>query len=203
MISVIDYGVGNIGSVRNMIKKSGGESRLVSSPEDILTSNKLLLPGVGAFDAGVMALRSRGLDEAIIEAISDKSAYILGICLGMQLLLDSSEEGILPGLGVVPGVAKRFDADRYSVCVPHMGWNLIRQQKESLLFDEMNNEEIRFYFVHSYYVECFDSTDIVSLTDHGHEFVSSFQRGRILGAQFHPEKSHRFGMALFKKYSEL
>lgn len=203
MISVIDYGLGNLGSVLNMIKKVGGQAKLVSTPEEILESSKLILPGVGSFDAGMRFLSDNGLAEAIKKVATDKSATLLGICLGMQLLLDNSEEGSIPGLGLIAGSVKKFDANRYDIRVPHMGWNTVKPVKESAIFNINDEEELRFYFVHSFYVDCTYREDIVSLTNYGHDFVSAFQQRNVIGVQFHPEKSHRFGMSLIKKFVEL
>lgn len=202
MISVIDYGMGNIGSVLNMINKIGAEGKVITTPEDILSAKKLLLPGVGSFDAGMISLSSLKLDKAIINAVCERSVPILGICLGMQLLLNSSEEGNLPGLGLINGTVKKFDSKKYKVKIPHMGWNTVQPAKNSVFF---NSEDVdnRFYFVHSYYVECADIADASSYAVHGNKFVASLEKGLIFGAQFHPEKSHKFGMALLKKFAEL
>ncbi|WP_418113767.1 imidazole glycerol phosphate synthase subunit HisH [Vibrio scophthalmi] len=204
MISIINYGMGNIGSVVNMIKKIGGKYEVVSTPEQVLKAEKLLLPGVGSFDAGVKLLRSSGLEFAIKASVS-KGTPLLGICLGMQLLLDSSEEGNQKGLGLISGTVKKFDGSKYNLKVPHMGWNIINPTKDSFLFDVVDNNHSleRFYFVHSYYVECDDFCDISGYTTYGNKFVSAIEREKVMGVQFHPEKSHKFGMKLIKRFWEL
>jgi len=199
-IIVIDYGMGNIASVLNMIHFVGGEARLSVSPDEVREAQTLILPGIGSFDAGIKALHDTGMDVAIHEAV-DRGATILGICLGMQLFMDSSEEGRLPGLGLVPGKVKRFQVHDLGLRVPHMGWNVVRPARASILFDPGPDEQ-RFYFVHSYYVECDDPRDVTGVTRYGQEFTSSLERGRVIGVQFHPEKSHRFGMNLFKRLME-
>jgi glutamine amidotransferase len=191
-------GLGNVGSVRNMLARLGIGAEVTGDPDRVRAARKLILPGVGAFDAGVNGLRERGLDEALREAVTAGSS-ILGICLGMQLLLQGSEEGSLPGLGLVAGRARRFIADGARLRVPHMGWNIVRPTRNSLLFDRDGPEQ-RFYFVHSYFVECDDPADVVGVTSYGHEFVAALEHGPVLGVQFHAEKSHRFGMALLKRF---
>lgn len=199
---IINYGMGNVASVLNMIRFIGGDARISTSPEELRDASTLILPGVGAFDAGIRSLRETGMDNAIREAVSDNGATLLGICLGMQLLMESSEEGHLPGLALVPGKVKRFQVHEYGLHVPHMGWNTVQPIRSSKLFDA-NAEEYRFYFVHSYHVECEDPQDVAGITHYGYDFTSAFERGRVLGVQFHPEKSHRFGMALLKRFLEM
>ncbi|MEZ9231521.1 imidazole glycerol phosphate synthase subunit HisH [Vibrio amylolyticus] len=201
MISVINYGMGNIGSVVNIIKKVGGDCEIVSTPEEVAVAKKLLLPGVGSFDAGMDFLRASGLEEAIRASVFNGTP-LLGICLGMQLLLDSSEEGQAAGLGLVSGRAKRFDLTKHDIKVPHMGWNTINVARPSALFEPCDRDD-RFYFVHSYFVECDNQNDIATYTTHGEQFVSSFEKNNIFGAQFHPEKSHKFGMKLIKRFLEI
>lgn len=200
-ITILDAGMGNVGSVRNMIRRVGGIAHLTSSPEDVERGEKLILPGIGSFDAGMTALRERNLDTAIRDAVVRGGAMILGICLGMHLLLESSEEGELSGLRLVPGRARRFQPGEPSLRVPHMGWNTVLPAASSALFD-CDAEEQKFYFVHSYYVECDEPQDVVGITHYGHEFVSAFARGQVMGVQFHPEKSHKFGMDLLERFVE-
>ncbi len=200
MIAIVDYDVGNPGSVLNMIRRIGGDARLSSAPDEVRGAGKIILPGVGAFDAATEALRERGLDIAIRAAVDD-GATVLGICLGMQLLLEGSEEGVSPGLSLVPGRCRRFDVADLGLRVPHMGWNTLDVTRPSILFDT-GAAESRFYFVHSYHAECDDPADVTATTTYGHPFAAAFERGRVLGVQFHPEKSHRFGMALMKRFLE-
>lgn len=191
--------MGNLASVQNMIRHIGGSAHISSSPEEVVDANLLILPGVGTFDAGIRALRETGMDHAIIAAVRENNASILGICLGMQLLMDSSEEGQLPGLGLVPGSVKRFQVHEQGLRVPHMGWNTVQPARPSRLFDPAVNEH-RFYFVHSYQVECAEPKDITGVTQYGYDFTSAFEHENICGVQFHPEKSHTFGMRLFKRF---
>lgn len=198
-IIIIDYGVGNLGSVANMLKKIGARNVIISSDADkIEASKKVLLPGVGSFDYGMSRLNKLGISSAIKNLVKQDDTLLMGICLGMQLLTDSSEEGSIPGLGLVPGSAKLFPKVK-GLKVPHMGWNMISPRKPSFLFRDMPLES-RFYFVHSYFVDCINKEDVLCTTRYGEEFVSSFQRRNIIGCQFHPEKSHRFGMQLFKNF---
>jgi glutamine amidotransferase len=199
MITVIDYGMGNLGSIANMIKKVGAKSIITSSVEDIKRADKLILPGVGSFDNGMRQLKELGLIDTLNTKVLDDKTPILGICLGMQLMAESSEEGELDGLGWVEAKSKKFISK--SLKVPHMGWNIIYNQKESKLFS-LTDDEKRFYFVHSYFVECNREEDILTTTYYGHDFVSSFEKENIVGVQFHPEKSHKFGMKLFKNFVE-
>ena len=190
--------MGNVGSIANMIRKVGGEPLISEDPEAIAVADKLILPGVGAFDRGMEALGEKGFADAIRQSAT-RGVPLLGICLGMQLMLESSEEGNLPGLGLVPGDVRKFPVGESLPRVPHMGWNRIALQKACALFPESEDAQ-RYYFVHSYYVCCSDRGDVAATTSHGHEFVSAFSRGNLYGVQFHPEKSHRFGMALFQRF---
>lgn len=200
-VQIIDVGIGNIASVFNMLKRIGANPSLTTNPEKISAGSKLILPGVGAFDAGIVALRKFGIEEAVCEA-SRRGVYILGICLGMQLLFGRSEEGDLPGLGLINGHVDRIKPKGKSIKIPHMGWNVIRPVQNSSLFS-LNAEEQRFYFVHSYHAVCDNPSDVTALVNHGYDFTCAVQRENIFGVQFHPEKSHRFGMSLLKKFIEL
>ncbi len=197
-ITIVSCGLGNVGSVRNMFRQLDCDVVVSADPAEISRADKIILPGVGAFDAGMEALCSLGVDEAVHTAVTRNNAYLLGICLGMQMLVESSEEGHKAGLRFVPGRARRFVPDG-DLRVPHMGWNVVRPARNSTLLD-LGAEEQRFYFVHSYFVECSDPRDVAGLTTYGDEFVSVLERGRVLGVQFHAEKSHRFGMALFRRF---
>jgi glutamine amidotransferase len=199
MIVIIDYGMGNLGSIANMIKKVGAKSIITSDLEEIKRADKLILPGVGSFNNGMRELKELGLIDTLNTKVLEDKTPILGICLGMQLMTQSSEEGELDGLGWIEAESKRFVSK--SLKVPHMGWNIIYNQKESKLFTPTDDEE-RFYFVHSYYVSCNNREDILTTTSYGHNFVSSFEKENIVGVQFHPEKSHKFGMRLFKNFVE-
>jgi glutamine amidotransferase len=199
MITIIDYGMGNLGSIANMVKKVGAKSIITSDLDEIQKATKLILPGVGSFDNGMKQLRELGFIDVLNKKILEDKTPIMGICLGMQLMTQSSEEGTLEGLGWIEAKTHKFVSD--SLKVPHMGWNISMIQKDSSLYTAPKIEK-RFYFVHSYYVSCKKQEDILSTTSYGHEFVSSFEKENIIGVQFHPEKSHKFGMALFKNFVE-
>jgi glutamine amidotransferase len=189
--------MGNVGSVYNMIKKIGFEALITSNINEIEKAKKIILPGVGAFDNGIINLKKLGLIEILEYKVFKERVPILGICLGMQLMTKKSEEGELQGLSWIDSETKRFVSDTYKI--PHMGWNYVKIIKNSDLFSS-EFSEWRFYFVHSYYVECYNKDDILTTTFYIHDFVSSFQRENIIGVQFHPEKSHKFGMMLLKNF---
>ncbi len=203
MITVVDYGAGNIGSVLNMIRKVGGQAVASCQPEAVMASKKILLPGVGSFDNAVTRLSGLGLLDVLRERAS-AGVPLFGICLGMQLLSDASEEGSLTGLGLVPGRVRRFrfEGEQAGLKVPHMGWNHVVPAKDHALCRGLE-DGARFYFVHSYYFDCQEPHDILFQTTYGREFASGVQRGNVMGVQFHPEKSHRFGMQLLKNFIEL
>lgn len=201
-VSILDYGLGNLGSIRNMFRKIGVETLSVDSPEGLLGASKILLPGVGAFDAGMRALKARGLTEPLLDR-ARAGIPILGICLGMQLLTRGSEEGTLPGLGLFDASCRRLLVPIGSALkVPHMGWAQLTRRKASHLLQGLD-DKARFYFVHSYHVVCTDPADVLATSDHGGEFVAMIERGNVVGAQFHPEKSHRFGMQVFRNFAEI
>jgi glutamine amidotransferase len=200
VITVVDYGAGNIGSVLNMIRKVGGQAEASSKPDKLRSAKKVLLPGVGSFDNAMIKLEQLEL----VQPLRDCAALgvpLFGICLGMQLLAQSSEEGALPGLGLIPGRVRRFsfNAGQSALKIPHMGWNLVSPCKRHPLAEGLE-AGARFYFVHSYHYECEDHEDELFKTHYGYDFVSGVQRGNVMGVQFHPEKSHRFGMQLFKNF---
>jgi imidazole glycerol-phosphate synthase subunit HisH len=203
VVTIVDYGMGNLGSVKNMFKKIGEEAIITADPRDVLNSNKILLPGVGSFDRAIANLIERGLFEVIKEKVTQQRIPILGICLGMQLLAKASEEGESEGFGFIDAYAKKFDfagLDEH-LPIPHMGWNKVMLQKKSPLFANMHPNP-RFYFVHSYAIQCKDQFDSLTTTNYGYNFVSAFEHENILGVQFHPEKSHKFGMKLLQNFVE-
>jgi glutamine amidotransferase len=204
MITVVDYQMGNVGSVANMITKVGGKARLSSDPAVLRSADKLVLPGVGHFDRGMAALEELGLHAVLEEMVITRQVPVLGICLGMQLMCRTSEEGSRGGLGWMAATVRKLDPAAHSgMKVPHMGWNVASPVKASPLFPEVRSEPPRFYFVHSYFVDCMDRSDVVAVTTYGDEFCSAFHRKNIWGVQFHPEKSHAFGMDLFRGFVEL
>jgi glutamine amidotransferase len=202
-VDVLDYGLGNIGSVIRMVEKVGGSAKPIKNPEEIRRSDKIILPGVGHFDHGISQLVERRLLESLEERVVQQGIPIMGICLGMQLLCNRSEEGFLPGLGYVNADVRKFQLlPDLKIKIPHMGWNSVSVTRRNSLI-ELTNEELRFYFVHSYYVEPKSSDLAIMKTSHGLEFCAAFQSDNIFGVQFHPEKSHRFGMALMKSFVDL
>jgi imidazole glycerol-phosphate synthase subunit HisH len=199
-VGILNYGVGNIGSLVNMFKKLDVDAHVVSTPGEVAGESRLVLPGVGAYDHAMRELDARALVDPLAEFVAS-GRPLLGICLGMQLLVNSSEEGELPGLGYIKGVCRRFEAPPgHDLRVPHMGWNSILPIRTSGLFDDLEGEK-RFYFVHSYFVDCAERINVLAETTYGGEFASMIIRDNVVGAQFHPEKSHVFGMTLLKNWS--
>ncbi len=202
MITIIDYKMGNPASIRNMLKKLGHPAIITNDPGEIIKATKLILPGVGAFDAGMTNLAQLGLVEPLGEAVLNRGTTILGICLGMHLMTRRSDEGGQAGLGWVAADTVKFDMTSHpNLRVPHMGWNLVTAPRPSALTPNLQ-EETRFYFVHSYYVHCDTAQDVTLECTHGKRFDAAFSVGNIHGVQFHPEKSHRFGMALLQNFAE-
>ena len=202
MITVIDYGMGNLGSVINMLKKIGVASKITSDLEEIKTATKLLLPGVGSFDKAMQRINDSGIKEVLDYKALKEETPVLGICLGMQLLTNNSEEGTEKGLGYINGSTKKFSFQDKKMKVPHMGWNLVHKSTKSKLTDGFIQES-RFYFVHSYYVEVENQENSILKTNYGLEFDSAIQHENVYGAQFHPEKSHKFGMKLLENFSKI
>jgi glutamine amidotransferase len=202
MIVIVNYGLGNIGSIQNMFKKIGVES-MVSSEHDIIqNADKLVLPGVGNFGKGMQELEKSGLKDILNKKVLNEKTPILGICLGMQLMTDESEESELKGLGWIPAKTLKFNFKSIDMKVPHMGWNTVEVSNENKLI-EKSSEEIRYYFVHSYYVKVSDEKHSIARTKYGMTFDSAFNKDNIYGVQFHPEKSHKFGMRLLSNFSNL
>jgi imidazole glycerol-phosphate synthase subunit HisH len=200
MITIIDYKTGNLGSIQNILKRIGEDSVITSDKYEIEKATKLILPGVGAFDTGMRNLMELDLVDILNKRVKVDRIPVLGICLGMQLLSNGSEEGSLPGLGWVDAETIRFRfKDTIEYKIPHMGWNFIKQHKDSRLFENMY-PDARFYFVHSYYFRANMEKDILLSTNYEIEFTSAIENGNILGVQFHPEKSHKFGMTLLKNF---
>lgn len=199
-VSVISYGLGNLGSVLNMLKRIGVETHIVESADAIAGSERVLLPGVGAFDRGMTLLREGDFDTALRDFVRS-GRTVMGICLGMQLLLDGSDEGVEPGLGLIPGRSKRFD-DSVNLRVPHMGWNHIQPLRTDPLLEGLDNQS-RFYFVHSYHVVPESADHTLATTAYGGQFTSMIRSKNVMGVQFHPEKSHAYGMTLLRNFAKL
>jgi len=201
MLVIIDYGVGNLASISNMFRRVGVQSLISGRPEDVANADKLLLPGVGAFDDVMRKFGESGLADVIERRVRHDGVPVLGICVGMQMLSEGSEEGQLPGLGWIAGRCERLP-DLPEARVPHMGWNRVTRAKSSTLTDELP-EDARFYFAHSYHVVCREAEDVLMTANHGKEIVAAVQKRNIFGVQFHPEKSHRFGMDLLRRFGEI
>lgn len=202
LIAIIDYGMGNVGSVFNMLRKLRTKAIITNKLDEIEAADKLILPGVGHFDRGMTNLKTSGLIELLNAQVLDKKKPIMGICLGMQMMTRGSQEGSLPGLGWVAADTIKF-LSKDNLKIPHMGWNHVSAQPDCKLFDFYAKEPERFYFVHSYYVKADNQADVAAYCHYSHDFVAAFEVDNVMGVQFHPEKSHMFGMNLFKKFVAL
>jgi len=202
VITIVNYGLGNLGSIYNMLRRIGVESIITSDHGDIKKARKIILPGVGHFAKGMHELQKSGLKEILDDKVLIEKVPVLGICLGMQLMTNKSEEGSIPGLGWIDASTKKFGYANKEYKIPHMGWNTVSVYRENRLITK-GTEEQRFYFVHSYFVEVSRPELSFLKTNYGIEFDSGIVNENIYGIQFHPEKSHRFGMNLLKKFSEL
>ena len=202
MITIINYNLGNPKSIKNMLGHLSIESRISANHMDIAAADLLILPGVGHFMHGMDQLKRLGLVDILNREIIDNRKPILGICLGMQLLTKHSEEGDVRGLGFVDAHTKKFSFQDASMKVPHMGWNTVEFRKDTPLNIDIAIKP-RYYFVHSYFVDCANQEDILCTTSYGREFVSGFQHQNIFGLQFHPEKSHKFGMELLANFCKI
>ena len=203
MLVIVDYGVGNLSSIQNMIKKGGNSSVISGDPEVVANASKILLPGMGHFDNCMIKLKASGLLPVIEKKVFEERIPLLGICVGLQMFMQSSEEGQEPGLGWINGKTIRFDTSRMTdttIKVPNMGWLDIQQAKKSPLF--LGLEDARFYFAHSYHVQLDNEADALVKATYGYTFTAGIELGNIIGVQFHPEKSHRFGMKLLKNFVE-
>jgi len=203
MLLIVDYGMGNVSAIRNMLSRIGVTDVLISAdPRDCEKADKIILPGVGAFDTAVRNLEERGLRMPLVAAARQRRVPMLGICLGMQLLTEGSEEGRLAGLALIPSVVKRFDTAAMGtrLRIPHMGWNDVRLARAHSLFAGVT-DELRFYFVHSYHVVCRDRADVIGETLYGYPFDAAIAHDNVAGVQFHPEKSHQFGKRLLSNFA--
>jgi glutamine amidotransferase len=201
-IVIIDYGMGNIGSIANMIKFVGAKSIITSDKKIIEQAKKVILPGVGHFDRAMQNIQKLDLQELITYKATEEKIPFLGICLGMQLMCNRSEEGNLDGLKFINADVLHFKFDdNSSLKVPHMGWNTMIKNKDIPIIDDLDDNS-RFYFVHSYYVKCNNEADTLTYTNYGDKFTSAFSLDNIMGVQFHPEKSHKFGVKLFQNFIE-
>ena len=199
MLGIINYGLGNLGSIQNMLKVIGEKSIISSDLNELEKCDRYILPGVGAFDAGIQKLNESGLVEFIKRVAQIDKKPILGICLGMQLLGRKSEEGSLPGLGLIPFDNIRFRLNDTDLKVPHMGWDIVEFKQNSPLINGLEGTQ-RYYFVHSFHAKCDSEENVLMTCDYGYEFAASVVKDNIMGVQFHPEKSHDFGMALLTNF---
>jgi glutamine amidotransferase len=202
MLTIIDYEVGNLTSIKNMLERIGVSDVLISGQlEDIATADKLILPGVGHFDYGMAHLRESSFFDVLNKKVLVDKTPILGICLGAQLLLNGSEEGNTPGLGWINGFSTKFRAEQLppELKIPHMGWNEVKPIKSSKLLQCLP-EDPRFYFVHSFHMTCTNPEHHLLGANYGYPFIAGVEKDNILGVQFHPEKSHKYGMALLKNF---
>lgn len=204
MIAIVDIGVGNLGAIKNMLRKVGAQAMITAQPDEIRQADKIVLPGVGAFDQGMRALADSGLMDVLNEQALEKKRPVLGICLGAQMLGRKSEEGELPGLGWIDMDVVRFPR-KEGLRVPHMGWNTVTPVLHDGTVHPLfagHDANPRFYFVHSYHFACDDESDVAATCEYGTAFAAAVTRGNIWGVQFHPEKSHRFGATLLRNFAE-
>lgn len=198
MIAILDYGIGNLASIANIIRHIGGDAAATRDPDVLRAAPGLILPGIGSFDACMLALRRSGLLPVLEQRVRGDKIPLLGICVGMQMLGHGSAEGRETGLGWIDAMAHQFTPTP-GLRVPHMGWNYVTARADSRLFAGIDATP-RFYFAHSYHVVCADAADVAATADYGGVFTAALTRGNIYAAQFHPEKSHTFGMALFRNF---
>ncbi|AEA44173.1 imidazole glycerol phosphate synthase subunit HisH [Fluviicola taffensis] len=202
MIVIVDYGLGNLGSIKNMFQHIGFDAVISSNQDQLLAATKLVLPGIGSFDQGMTNLYERSLIPTLNQRVLVDQVPILGICLGMQLMGIKSEEGILPGLSWINQESKKFSfLDPKSFPVPHLGWEYVSDNGSQSSLLSGFNEETKFYFAHSYYVTCVNREEVLLEADYVHSFDAAIQKGNILGVQFHPEKSHKYGMQLLTNFA--
>ena len=201
-VIIIDYGMGNLASIQNMFNSLGVDASITPDPGLIRQARKLVLAGVGAFDAGMSNLRRQGLAEALNDKVVREKTPILGICLGMQLFTRASEEGEAPGLGWLEARTVRFVPPVGQAClkIPHMGWNGVHPLRPGRLLEGLS-DDARFYFAHSYHVVCDDPSAALCTTRYGYDFMSAVEAGNVHGVQFHPEKSHRYGKILLQNFA--
>lgn len=204
MITIVDYGSGNIRAIGNIYERLKIEYKIARKPEELIDSDKILLPGVGAFDETIEELNNSGLREVLDNEVLTKNAKLMGICVGMQILSEGSDEGSLPGLGYIKGRVKKFDKNLFlsKPKLPHMGWNDISIKKSNKILNEIDEKQ-GFYFLHSYYFDCLNPLDILCTTNYGLNFASAVNKNNIFGMQFHPEKSHQNGIVLLRNFALL
>ncbi len=205
MIAIIDYGLGNIRAFLNIFKTLNIHAIAANEPQQLISAEKLVLPGVGSFDHAMLRLNNSGMREIIDELVLEKKIPVLGICVGMQMLAKSSTEGVSPGLDWIDAKVERFDASTFThpSCIPHMGWNTILPKGKEKILSDLDVASAKFYFLHSYFFKCNNPDDSVAVTDYNGLFTSIVKHENIFGFQFHPEKSHKWGMKLLENFSKL
>lgn len=203
MIHILDYGVGNVQAILNVYKRLGIAAERARTADDVRWASRLLLPGVGKFDTAMDLFERSGM-RADVETAVRGGVPLLGICVGMQMLADSSEEGHRPGLGLVPGRVRHFSSQTAaaSLPMPHMGWNDVVPAAEAKLFHDPSGD-FRFYFLHSFFFECADPQDVAAHAEYGFPFHCAVRKGNVFGVQFHPEKSHHWGAGLLQRFAEI
>ncbi len=204
MITVIDYGLGNIRAFCNLYERLNITTRIARVSDDLKGATKIILPGVGSFDYAMQLLNASGMREELEKMAFSEKVPLLGICVGMQILAKSSEEGILPGLGWIDGEVKRFDQTKitFKTKLPHMGWNTISPENNNPFLNGFDSGS-RFYFLHSYYFKCNYESDVIARSQYGQDFASVINHSNIFGVQFHPEKSHSDGIRLLNNFARL
>lgn len=204
MLTLIDYGVGNINAFLNIYKQLNIPVTVAKTADDLKYTSKIILPGVGHFDYAMEQLEASGMRQKLDKLVLESKVPVVGICVGMQMLASSSDEGKLPGLGWLDASVKKFDEKsiQYATHLPHMGWNDIKPVKENSILKGMENDA-KFYFLHSYYFHCNRSEDTIAVTDYGINFSCAVNKENIYGVQFHPEKSHQYGIQLLKNFADL
>lgn len=202
MITIVDYGSGNIRAIGNIYDRLSIPYAVAKRPEELINATKIILPGVGAFDETMEELNRSGLRQVLDEQVLKKGSMIMGICVGMQILANSSEEGVLPGLGYVAGKVKKINKEAITQKpkLPHMGWNSVQYNKPNSILNDVQSD-VGFYFLHSYYFECDDNDDILCSSEYGVSFTSAINHKNIYGMQFHPEKSHQNGIAILRNFA--
>lgn len=204
MITIIDYGLGNVLAFVNVYSRLNIPVAVARSAGDLVTATKLILPGVGAFDHAMQQLEQSGMRQGVDQLVLQCGMPVLGICVGMQMLANSSDEGVLSGLGWIDGRVRRFGVGTLlsHTHLPHMGWNDVTPVVGGGLFAGLEHDA-RFYFLHSYYFDCHQPENTLAVSDYGIQFSSAVQHENVYGVQFHPEKSHHFGSQLLKNFAEL
>ena len=204
MIGIVDYGLGNVQAFANIYKRLNIAASLVSTAESLAHVDHIILPGVGSFDWAMQRLQRSGLRQVLDHQVLEKNIPVLGVCVGMQMMARSSQEGSEPGLGWIDAEVRRFSftSDYNHFILPHMGWNDVTSVRSSLLLDHLNSES-RFYFLHSYYFSPGHELDVIATSNYGGDFACAVQSSNCYGVQFHPEKSHGWGIQLLKNFAEI